>query len=63
MSDKASKKEGTSNEDSDDQYWRCDWQSPETDQLVLALRPVEVEKHVCQSRSSKIPIRDRLLPL
>jgi len=34
MSDKASKKEGTSNEDSDDQYWRRDWQSPETDQLL-----------------------------
>jgi len=34
MSDKASKKEGTSNEDSDDQYWRRDWQSSETDQLL-----------------------------
>jgi len=34
MSDKASKKKGTSNEGSDDQYWRRDWQSPETDHLL-----------------------------
>jgi len=34
MSDKAGRKEGTSNEDSDDEYWRRDWQSSGSDQLL-----------------------------
>jgi len=34
MSDKAGGKEGTSNEESDDQYWRRDWQSSESEQLL-----------------------------
>jgi len=34
MSEKAGRKEGTSNEDSDDEYWRRDWQSSESEQLL-----------------------------
>ena len=34
MSDKAGGKAGTSNDDSDDEYWRRDWQTSESDRLL-----------------------------